>query len=236
MNKKKNLLIINIKSLIQVDENPHLKRGEELARMECVDNAYLYAENGIIINYGKMQEMPLDYATILNTKYNNDPHSFEEIEIIDAKGKYVLPTFCDSHTHIVYAGSREQEFVDKINGLTYQEIAARGGGILNSAKLLHNSSEEDLYNSAMKRVQEVIATGTGAIEIKSGYGLNHNDELKILRVIRRIKESTPICVKSTYLGAHAYPEKYRNNHNGYINEIINETIPAIGRAKTCRFY
>jgi imidazolonepropionase len=147
--------------------------------------------------------------------------------IIDASGKYVFPSFCDSHTHLVYAGSREQEFSDKIRGLSYEEIAARGGGILNSAKLLHETSEDDLFIQSMKRVDEIIQQGTGAVEIKSGYGLNTRDEIRMLRVIKRIRESSPIEVKATFLGAHAVPDTYKNDREKYIDLIINEMIPLI---------
>jgi len=152
---------------------------------------------------------------------------YKNIEISDVAGSIVLPAFCDAHTHIVYAGSREQEFVDKINGLSYKEIAARGGGILNSSALLHNTSEDELYLSAMKRIGEIKAQGTGAVEIKSGYGLSVEDELKMLRVIRRIKETAGIPVRSTFLGAHAYPMRYVDNRQGYIDEIVNVMIPAV---------
>lgn len=229
------LLITNISTLLQTGENAGLKRGNSLAEINCIKNAYLYSEEDKIISYGKMQEMPDELSIIAEEKSTGDPHAYEETTYIDAEGRMVMPAFCDSHTHIVYAGSREQEFVDKINGLSYKEIAARGGGILNSAKLIHNTSEEELYECSMQRVREVMATGTGAIEIKSGYGLNTEDEIKILKVIRRIKETTPLIVKATYLGAHAYPERFRDNHQGYIDEIINETIPAVAKENLADF-
>lgn len=232
---RKGLLITNIGSLLQTGEEMELKRGRNLSVPDSIENAYLYSEEDKIVSYGKMSDMPDYLSVITEEKSTGDPHAYEKTTFIDADGRVVLPAFCDSHTHIVYAGSREQEFVDKINGLSYKEIAARGGGILNSAKLIHNTSEDDLYNLSMPRIKEVMATGTGAIEIKSGYGLNTADELKMLRVIRRIRESTPLIVKSTYLGAHAYPEKYRENHQGYINEIINETIPAVAKEKLADF-
>jgi len=156
-------------------------------------------------------------------------------EIIDASGKFVFPSFCDPHTHLVFAGSREQEFADRIKGLSYEEIARRGGGILNSAKKLHETTEEELYNQSVKRVYEIIGMGTGAVEIKSGYGLNVNDELKMLRVIRRIKESTPIEVRSTFLGAHAIPEEFRNDREKYIGSVINEMIPVVASEELADF-
>lgn len=231
----KSYLVYNIRKLLQTGENPHLKSGHELAEIDGINDSFLYTENGIISLYGKMLDMPDNLKAIIHNSINRDPHANCNTTIIDATGKFVLPTFCDSHTHIVYAGSREREFVDKINGLSYQEIAANGGGILNSAALLHNTSEEELYKQALSRINEIESTGTGAVEIKSGYGLNTADELKILRIIRRIKESCNLCVKSTYLGAHAYPLKYRDNHEGYIDEIINETIPAVAKENLADF-
>ncbi|SRR5574344_324624 len=232
---RKGLLITNIGNLLQTGENADLKRGKTLAEITYIKDAYLYSEEDKIVSYGKMQEMPDELTVIAEEKSTGDPHAYEETSYINAGGRLVMPAFCDSHTHIVYAGSREQEFVDKINGLSYQEIAARGGGILNSAKLIHNLSEEELYECSMPRIREVTAAGTGAIEIKSGYGLNTADEIKMLRVIKRIKETTPLIVKATYLGAHAYPERFRDNHQGYINEIINETIPAVAKEKLADF-
>lgn len=218
----KSRLIINIKELLQAEPDrsmrgvaPEIRKGVALGFVPSVRNAYLLIEDGRIADYGQMHELDLS-----GSRYKN-------IEISDVAGSIVLPAFCDAHTHIVYAGSREQEFVDKINGLSYKEIAARGGGILNSSALLHNTSEDELYLSAMKRIGEIKAQGTGAVEIKSGYGLSVEDELKMLRVIRRIKETAGIPVRSTFLGAHAYPMRYVDNRQGYIDEIVNVMIPAV---------
>lgn len=227
-----NLLIINSKGLVQAGEDISLKRGAEMAVLPILENAYLHIRDGVIADYGSMAQMP---ATLREVVANRDPHGFEQWQVLDASGKYVFPSFCDSHTHLVYAGSREREFVDKINGLSYQEIAKRGGGILNSSKLLHETSEEELYRSAMERVREVLATGTGAVEIKSGYGLSPEDELKMLRVVKRLKETAPLTIKATFLGAHAYPLKYVNDHNGYVEEIINEMIPQVAAQELAEY-
>ena len=209
------LLIVNIGKLVQVrEETPSPLRGAQMDILPVMDNAFLLAEKGKISAFGPMFELPQD---LLRSVEN----------VIDADGKMVLPSFCDCHTHLVYAGSREIEFIDKIRGLSYQEIAARGGGILNSARLLHETSEEELFRQAMVRVEEVMHFGTGAIEIKSGYGLTTEDEIKMLRVVRRIAEESPLTVKATFMGAHAFPERFRDDHEGYVREIINEMIPAI---------
>ena len=185
------LLVTNIAFLAGIQPTDKLRlEGKEMARLETIANAFLYVENGRIHSYGAMSDLP---------KCNLP----SDVQQIDAKGGSVLPSWCDSHTHIVFAGSREQEFVDKIRGLSYAEIAKRGGGILNSADKLHDMSEDELYQQAMRRVDEIIRKGTGCIEIKSGYGLNTADELKMLRVIKRIKETTPLKVVATFLGAHA---------------------------------
>ena len=218
-----NIIITNIKQLIQAGEDIALKCGEQMRDLNIIENAYLFIEGERISDYGKMDQMPQELCNII--KQGEDPHS--GIRVIDATGKMVFPSFCDSHTHLVYAGSREQEFVDKINGLSYQEIAARGGGILNSAELLGNTSEDDLYRSALERAQEIMQTGTGAVEIKSGYGLTPENELKMLRVAKRLAENTPLTVKTTFLGAHAFPAKYINDKNGYVEEIINTMIPMV---------
>ena len=208
------ILIENIKELIQVEENPVLKvSGKAMATVDTLKNAYLLIENEQIKDFGTMPNLPQNLSDIS--------------EKIDATGKMVLPSFCDSHTHLVYAGSREIEYVDKINGLSYEEIAKRGGGILNSAKLLHQTSEESLYRQAMQRISEVIGMGTGAVEIKSGYGLSLEDELKMLRVIKRIKATSPITVKATFLGAHAIPAAFKGRKDKYIELIINEMLPAV---------
>jgi imidazolonepropionase len=212
------LLIKNIKELIGVEDNPKLKVcGKEMAVLNTISDAYLFLEGEHIADFGKMSEMP----------HNFKPSGFTQSEIIDAAGKFVFPSFCDPHTHIVYAGNREQEFADRIKGFSYEEIARRGGGILNSAKKLHETSEDELLSQSMIRINEIIGLGTGAIEIKSGYGLNTEDELKMLRVIKRIKETTPLEVRSTFLGAHAVPEVFRNDREKYIGLIINEMIPLV---------
>ena len=206
------ILIINIKELIQVRENGILKvSGAEMKELPTIKNAYLLIENNIISDYGDMKNCP----------------TISVDSTIDATGKMVLPTWCDSHTHIVYAENREQEFVDRIKGMTYEEIANRGGGILNSAKKLNETSEEELYNQSKKRLEEVMKMGTGAVEIKSGYGLSVQGELKMLRVIQKLKANYPIEIKATFLGAHAFPSEFKENHQGYIDILINEMLPAI---------
>lgn len=213
-------LIINIKELLQVREN-HIDKvsGDEMAILPTLKNAFLLLENDVIKDFGLMENCP---------KINID-------KTIDATGKIVLPTWCDSHTHIVYAGNREQEFVDRINGLSYEEIANRGGGILNSAKKLNETPEEEIYNQSKNRLEEVISQGTGAVEIKSGYGLTVDGELKMLRVIKKLAENYPITIKSTFLGAHAFPKEYKENHSGYIDLIINEMLPKIAEEKLADF-
>jgi imidazolonepropionase len=212
------LLIKNIKGLLGTEDEPKLKRcGSDMTILNLITDAYIYIDHGKISGFGSMGEMP--EALI----HKNSP----DLEVIDASGKFVFPSFCDSHTHLVYAGSREQEFADRIRGLSYEEIARRGGGILNSAKKLHETSEDELYNQSIVRINEIILQGTGAVEIKSGYGLNTEDEIKMLRVIRRIRETTMLEVKSTFLGAHAVPEPFRNERDKYIGLIINEMIPVI---------
>ncbi len=213
------ILIKNIKGLVQYGENlPIARIGKEMEELPILENAYLAIEDNIIVAYGSMEE----WEGI--TDWRN-------VEVIDAEGKYVLPGFCDSHTHIVFAKSREEEFVDRIKGLTYEEIALKGGGILNSARRLAEKSEDALYEEALLRVKKVMATGTAAIEIKSGYGLSVEAELKMLRVIKRLKETLPITVKATFLGAHAFPAAYKENHRGYIDLIINEMLPKIAEEK-----
>src|SRR5665647_3993716 len=212
------LLIKNIKSLVQVEEVPRIKVcGRDMSEIQSIDDAYLFIVDGLISDFGKMDE--LNMSQILVESPN--------IETIDASDRFVFPSFCDSHTHLVYSGSREIEYIDKIRGLSYEEIAKRGGGILNSAKKLHETSEDELFRQSVQRVNEIISLGTGAVEIKSGYGLNLADELKMLRVIRRIKESSLIEVKSTFLGAHAIPAEYENRRAKYVDTIINEMIPVI---------
>lgn len=214
-------LFVNIKELVGVQEVSALKVGAEMDSLNGIKDAFLLVEDGRIAQYGPMCDMPQNLRDMAENAV------LQSGEIVDATGRYIMPAFCDSHTHLVYAGSREQEFTDKIKGLSYQEIARRGGGILNSAKLLSQTSEESLFNSAMQRAREIMGQGTGAVEIKSGYGLNPQDEIKMLRVIARMKEESPLTIKSTFLGAHAFPAKYADDHNGYVEEIINEMIPMI---------
>ena len=214
------ILIKNIKELIAIDEGSRLKlSGSEMKELNTLKNAYLITEGEWIASYGLMENM------------ESDAHNADITETIDAVGKMLFPSFVDSHTHLVYAGSREIEYGDKIRGLSYEEIAKRGGGILNSAQLLHDTSEDDLYNQALVRINDIIAMGTGAVEIKSGYGLTLEDELKMLRVIRRLKENTPITIKSTFLGAHAVPAKFKGNQSGYVDMVVNEMIPAVAAEK-----
>ena len=210
------ILIKNIKGLVQAGENfPVIKQGKEMADLPIIENAFLALEDGIVVEYGSMEE----WGGIAD---------WRDLEIIDAEGKFVLPAFCDAHTHTVFAKSREEEFVDRIHGLSYEEIALRGGGILNSAARLQDMSEDELYEKALKRVELLKSYGTGALEIKSGYGLTVDAELKMLRVIKRLKESAGIAIKATFLGAHAFPKEFKENHRGYIDLIINEMLPKIG--------
>ena len=214
------VLIINIKELIQVRDIGILKvSGKEMNELPTIKNAYLLIEDDLIADYGEMKNCP----------------SINVDSTIDSKGKMVLPTWCDSHTHIVYAGNREQEFVDRINGMTYEEIANRGGGILNSATKLKETSEEELYNQSKNRLEQVMKMGTGAVEIKSGYGLTVEGELKMLRVIQKLKSNYPIEIKATFLGAHAFPKEFKENHQGYIDSVINEMLPAISNEKLADF-
>jgi imidazolonepropionase len=212
---RKDLLIRNIRCLVNVEEDPALRVcGKEMSKLATIDNAFLLIRDGLISSFGKMED--------IGTK-----ESGSNTEIIEAGGRFVFPSFCDPHTHLVYSGSREKEFRDKLLGLSYAEIAKRGGGILNSAKRLHDTPEDVLYLQSMIRINEIISLGTGAVEIKSGYGLNTEDELKMLRVIRKIKEITPLEVKATFLGAHAVPEEFRKNKEAYVDLVINEMIPLV---------
>lgn len=204
-----------------MQETSALKVGAEMDNLNGIKDAFLYVKDGKIAGYGAMVQMPQELKDMAGSSV------LQSGEVVDASGKFIMPAFCDSHTHLVYAGSREQEFTDKIKGLSYQEIARRGGGILNSAKLLSETSEDALYQSALARAREIISQGTGAVEIKSGYGLTPQDELKMLRVVARLKETTPLTVKATFLGAHAFPAKYAQDHNGYVEEIITEMIPMV---------
>ena len=214
-----NVLFKNIKELIQVRETSiDFLSGKEMTVLPTIKNAFLVVKNGFITDFGSMENCP-DI----------------EIRTIDATGKMILPSWCDSHTHIVYAGNREDEFVDRINGHSYKEIADNGGGILNSAKKLQETSEEDLYNQSKVRLEEVMQLGTGAVEIKSGYGLTLDAELKMLRVVRKLKENYPIAVKATFLGAHAIPNLYKDNKSGYLQMLINEVLPAIKKENLADF-
>ena len=209
-------LITNIKELLQVRETSVSKvSGAEMAILPTIKNAFLVIEDNLIADFGLMENLP---------EINAD-------EVIDATGKIVLPSWCDSHTHIVYAGNREQEFVDRINGFSYEEIANRGGGILNSAKKLNETSEEEIYEQSKVRLEEVMHLGTGAVEIKSGYGLTIEGELKMLRVIKKLADNYPIEIKATFLGAHAFPLHYKENKQGYIDEIITKMLPEIAQNK-----
>ena len=213
-------LITYIKELLQVREPGILKvSGEEMAILPSINNAFLLIEDGIIIDFGAM-----DQCTIKNPDLT-----------IDATDRTVLPSWIDSHTHLVYVGNRVQEFVDRINGLSYEAIANRGGGILNSAKRLNETSEEQLYEESKLRLEEIIRQGTGAVEIKSGYGLTVEGELKMLRVIQRLRNNYPITIKATFLGAHAFPLAYKNDHNGYLDIIIKEMLPKIAAEKLADF-
>jgi imidazolonepropionase len=215
------LMIKNISCLVQTELVPRLRvAGEKMSELQVIRDAYLIIKEGKIFDFGEMRSLPAGYASG---------------SIIDAKHKFVFPSFCDSHTHLVYAGSREMEYIDKIRGLSYEEIAKRGGGILNSAKRLHNTSENELYDQSIARVNEIILSGTGAVEIKSGYGLNLKDELKMLRVIKRIKETTPVEIRSTFMGAHAVPDEYKNEREKYVDLVINEMIPAVAAEELADF-
>ncbi|MBF2708461.1 imidazolonepropionase [Flavobacterium soyangense] len=214
-------LIINIKELIQVRDSSILKvSGAEMADLPTIKNAYLVIENDLIADFGSMENVPED----INPE-----------KCIDVDGKMVLPAWCDSHTHIVYAGNREQEFVDRINGLSYEEIANRGGGILNSARKLNETSRDELYNQSKVRLEEIMHLGTGAVEIKSGYGLTVDGELKMLRVIKRLSKEYPITIKATFLGAHAVPREFKENRKGYVDLIIDKMLPEIAKNKLADF-
>jgi imidazolonepropionase len=213
-------LFINIKELIQVrDKSVEKVSGKDMSILPTIKNAFMMIENEIIINFGPMEKLG-------NTKADS---------IIDVTGRLILPTWCDSHTHLVFADTREEEFVDRINGLSYEQIAQRGGGILNSATKLQNKPEEELYNDAAKRLEELIKSGTGSIEIKSGYGLTLESELKMLRVIKKLKENFPLPIKATFLGAHAIPNLFKEKREAYIKLIIDEMLPVIAAEKLADF-
>lgn len=213
-------LITNIKCLVQTEETPcEAVCGEAMAEVGSINDAYLIVEDDKIADFGKMSELK---------EHNAD-------KIIDAEQCFVLPSFCDSHTHLVYAGSREIEYIDKIRGFSYEEIAKRGGGILNSAKRLQETDEDELYEDAYKRLQEITSLGTGAVEIKSGYGLTTEAELKMLRVIRRLKENSPLTIKANFLGAHGVPMEYRGRQGEFVDLVINEMIPLVAKERLADF-
>ena len=214
------LLVKNIGTLVGIDES-HREwvEGKAMSEIETIENGWLLTDGCRIADYGTMDSMP----------------SIEGCEVLDAEGGWLFPSFCDSHTHLVWAGSRDQEFLDKLNGLSYEEIAKRGGGILNSADRLHDTSEDELYRQAMERVEEIIANGTGLVEIKSGYGLTLEDELKMLRVIRRISETSPIAVRATFLGAHAVGRAYAGRQQEYVNHVCRDMLPAVAQQGIAQF-
>jgi imidazolonepropionase len=212
------VLIINIGCLVNTRDNNGILKGRQLASLPCIENAFLLVEDDAIAAFGPMYELESFIPRLPK-------------EIIDAGGQFVLPGWCDSHTHIVFAGSREHEFVDKINGLSYAEIAARGGGILNSAGKLSRTGEDELFHQAWNRLEELSKLGTVAIEIKSGYGLTVEGELKMLRVIKKLKEKSPVAIRSTFLGAHTYPVEFKDNHKGYIDLVTREMLPVIAAEK-----
>jgi imidazolonepropionase len=211
------IFIKNIKSLLQVREGKESAlpvKGNDMKLLPSIENAWLAIEDDLIIDYGKMEDWP-------------GITDWRNLEVIDVEGSFVLPTFVDSHTHTVFATTREEEFVDRIKGLTYQEIAEKGGGILNSAKKLQSLAEDTLYSEAYERLNKIMAQGTGAIEIKSGYGLTPDAELKMLRVIKKLKTNHPLTIKATFLGAHAYPAEFKENHQDYLDLIVGEMLPKI---------
>ena len=208
------LLVKNIGAIVGIDESGRERiEGKAMSEITILENAWLVTEGDRIKDYGTMDKLP----------------HIEDCEVLDAEGGWLFPSFCDSHTHIVYAGSREREFLDKINGLSYEEIAKRGGGILNSADRLHDTSEDELYRQAMERIDEIVGMGTGLVEIKSGYGLTLEDELKILRVIRRIRQTAPLEVRATFLGAHAVGRAYAGRQADYVEHVCRDMIPAVAR-------
>ena len=228
------ILIRNIKELVQVEESTRIRvSGKEMSQIDIFKNAWVLISGDRIIDFGLSENEPTpdECSSRIRNYDKRIPHQpgspAHELKIIDASGRLVFPSFCDSHTHLVYAGSREVEYIDKIRGLTYEEIAKRGGGILNSAKRLHETSEDQLIEQALSRLNEIMMLGTGAVEIKSGYGLSVEDELKMLRVINRLKELTPLTVVATFLGAHAVPAEYKGRQAEYTDLVINEMIPCV---------
>lgn len=213
-------LVKNIKSLVQTEDKKRIAVcGADMSKLNCIDNAYLIVEGDTIFDFGRMEDLKEENADT----------------IVDAHERFVFPSFCDSHTHLVYAGSREIEYMDKIRGLSYEEIAERGGGILNSAKRLQQASEEELYQDAMQRLEEIISYGTGAVEIKSGYGLTTAAEIKMLRVIRRLKENSPLTIKANFLGAHGVPLEYRGRQSEFVDLVIDEMIPLVAQENLAEF-
>lgn len=220
------ILIKNIKELLQVEDIPKLVvKGADMRKMDTVLDAWLFIKDGLIEDYGK--------SSALNEKelLKINPST----KVIDADAKMVMPSFVDSHTHLVYPASREIEYIDKIKGFSYEEIAKRGGGILNSAKMMQEISEEELFDSAMKRLNEIAVYGTGAVEIKSGYGLSTESEIKMLRVIKKLKRHSPLTIKSTFLGAHSIPMEYRNKQEKYVDIVVNEMLPQVAEEKLADF-
>jgi len=220
-NQKKYMKIVikNIAELIQTEDTPRKwVAGRDMKNIRTIKDAFVEIEGGIITSFGSMDQW-------------NGIENWNNTEVIDAEGGMVFPTYCDSHTHLVFAASREGEFVDRINGLSYAEIAQKGGGILNSAEKLQNASEDELFENALSRLNELVQMGTGAIEIKSGYGLTLEEELKMLRVIKRLKENTDVTIKATFLGAHALPKEYKDNKEGYMDLVINEMLPKVAAEK-----
>lgn len=216
------ILIKNIKELVQLEHEPRKwVAGADMAKLETIRDAYLLIKDDIIADFGAMNELAVDFE--------------DEIKVIDASGKFVFPSFVDSHTHLVYPASREIEYIDKIKGLSYEEIAARGGGILNSAKKMATISEEELIDSALERLNEIVQYGTGAVEIKSGYGLTVESELKMLRVIKKLKELSPLSIKATFLGAHSIPMEYRGKQEQFVDIVINEMLPEVAESKLADF-
>ena len=214
------ILFKNIKELVQVrPEGVRFLSGAEMKELPTIKNAFLVVNGDKIESFGGMQDCP----------------SLDHMTEVDCTGKMILPSWCDSHTHIVYAGNREGEFVDRINGLSYQEIASKGGGIVNSAKKLQGTSEDDLYHQSSKRLEEVMKLGTGAVEIKSGYGLTVDAELKMLRVIKRLKQNYPISIKATFLGAHALPPEYKEDKAGYLKMLIEEIMPIMEKEQLAEY-
>ena len=239
------ILIINIKELIQVEEQPReMIAGKAMSQINTIRCAWLFVEGDRISDFGKMpqgREVPVDEVKRDTSGFfdritgKSDGNRSDGIEVIDASGRMVFPSFCDSHTHLVYAGSREIEYIDKIRGLSYEEIARRGGGILNSAKRLHEATEDELIEQALPRLNEIMRYGTGAVEIKSGYGLNTDDEIKMLRVIKRLQDLTPLTLVPTFLGAHAVPAGYKGRQSEFVDLVISEMIPRVAGEKLASF-